>query len=104
MYPPPRFLHIAGDRLSARELASVVSEVTGKEFRLLRAGSLGMLGAMIRIGQFVAPGEQELYPAWQGMQYMRDMFDGRALVQLLDNDRPGMHWTSVRDVLRGFRH
>src|ERR1035441_4221125 len=29
----PRFLRIAGDQLSARELTAVVSEVTGKEFR-----------------------------------------------------------------------
>jgi nucleoside-diphosphate-sugar epimerase len=97
----PRFLHIAGDRLSARELTAVTSEVTGKTFRLLRAGNLDTLGTLIRVARFVAPGEQELYPAWQGMQYMRDMFDGRALVQPLDNNRyPGMHWTAVREVLR----
>jgi NAD(P)-dependent dehydrogenase (short-subunit alcohol dehydrogenase family) len=41
-----------------------------------------------------------LYPAWQGMQYMRNMFDGRAKLEPLDNDRhPGIHWTTVREVL-----
>src|ERR1022692_4213545 len=35
--------------LSARELAAVVSEVTGKRFRLFRAGGLGMLGALIEV-------------------------------------------------------
>ena len=44
----PRFLRIAGDQLSARELAAVVSGVTGNEFRLFRAGSLGMLGTLIK--------------------------------------------------------
>ena len=86
----PRFLRIAGDQLSARELAAVVSEVTGKEFRLFRAGGLGMLGTLIKVARAVAPGENELYPAWQGMQYMRNMFDGRAKLEPLDNDRyPG---------------
>jgi nucleoside-diphosphate-sugar epimerase len=96
----PRFLRIAGDQLSARELAAVVSEVTGKEFRLFRAGGLGMLGMLIQVGRKIAPGEQELYPAWQGMQYMRNMFDGRAKLEPLDNDRyPGIRWTTARDVL-----
>jgi len=48
----------------------------------------------------VAPGEKELYPAWQGMQYLRNMFDGRAKLEPLDNDSyPGLHWTTVREVL-----
>lgn len=96
----PRFLRIAGDQLSARELAVVESEVTGKKFHLFRPGGLGMLGTIIKIARTLAPGEKELYPAWQGMQYMRNMFDGRAKLEPLDNDRyPGMRWTTVRDVL-----
>jgi len=97
----PRFLRVAGDQLSARELAAVVGEVTGERFRLLRPGGLGMLGLIIKIARRVAPGERALYPVWQGMQYMRDMLDGRANLDPLDNDRyPAIHWTSVRDVLR----
>ena len=96
----PRFLRIAGDQLSARELATVASEVTGKKFRLFRAGGLGMLGALIRIARTVAPGKRELYPPWQGMQYMRNMFDGRAKLHPLDNDRyPAIGWTTAQDVL-----
>ena len=96
----PRILRIAGDQLSARELAAVASEVTGKKFRLFRPGSLGMLGALIKVARAIAPGERELYPAWQGMQYMRNMFDGRAKLEPLDNDRyPDMRWTTVQDVL-----
>ncbi len=96
----PRFLRIAGDQLSARELAAVVSQATGKRFRLFRAGSLGMLNMLIRIARTVAPGENELYPAWQGMQYMRNMFEGRAKLEPLDNDRyPKIHWTTAWDVL-----
>jgi hypothetical protein len=96
----PRFLRIAGDQLSARELAAVTGEVTGEEFRVFRAGGLGMLGTLIQVARAIAPGRQELYPAWQGMQYMRNMFDGRAKLEPLDNDRyPGMRWTTARDVL-----
>jgi nucleoside-diphosphate-sugar epimerase len=96
----PRILRIAGDELSARQLAAVVSEVTGTKFRLLRAGGLGTLRVLIKVARTVAPGKKELYPAWQGMQYMRNMFDGRAKLEPLDNDRyPGMRWTTARDVL-----
>jgi nucleoside-diphosphate-sugar epimerase len=96
----PRFLRIAGDQVSARELTAVVSEVTGKKFRLLRAGGLGMLGTLIKVARTVAPGGAELYPAWQGMQYMRNMLDGRAKLQPLDNERyPSIRWTTARDVL-----
>ena len=96
----PRFLRIAGDQLSARELTAVVSEVTGREFRLFRAGGLGMLGALIALARTVAPAEKDIFPTWQGMQYMRNMFDGRAKLAPLDNDRyPGMRWTTARDVL-----
>jgi nucleoside-diphosphate-sugar epimerase len=96
----PRFLRIAGDQLSARELAVVASEVTGQKFRLFRAGGLGTLGTLIKVARTFAPGEKDLFPAWQGMQYMRNMFDGRAKLRPLDNDRyPGIRWTTARDVL-----
>lgn len=96
----PRILRIAGDQVSARELTTIMSEVTGKKFRLFLAGGLGMLGALIKVARTVAPGEKEAYPAWQGMQYMRNMFDGRAKLEPLDNDRyPGIRWTTARDVL-----
>jgi nucleoside-diphosphate-sugar epimerase len=96
----PRFLRIAGDQLSARELTAVVSKVTGRQFRLFRAGGLGTLGTLIKVARAVAPGQKELFPAWQGMQYMRNMFDGRAKLEPLDNDRyPGIPWATARDVL-----
>ncbi|MBW2123032.1 MAG: hypothetical protein JRH07_14495 [Deltaproteobacteria bacterium] len=67
---------------------------------MFRPGGLGMLRMLIKIARTVSPGQEELYPAWQGMQYMRNMFEGRAKLEPLDNDRyPGMRWTTVRDVL-----
>ncbi len=100
----PRFLRIAGDQCSARELAGIASEVTGERFRLLRAGGLGTLGALIRITRSLLPRPGDLYPPWQGMQYMANMFSGRAKLAPLDNTRyPNMRWTSVRDVLAAGR-
>ncbi len=96
----PRFLRVAGDQISPRQLATVVSEVTGTKFRLLRAGGLGLLNVLIRVARTVAPGEKDLYPAWQGMQYMRDMMEGRAKLDSYDNDRyQDMRWTTVKDLL-----
>lgn len=96
----PRFLRIAGDQLSMRDLAKVTSEVTGTPFKLLRAGSLGSLSKMITFMRVVLPKTQAIYPPWQGMQYLHNMLEGRAKLNPLDNARyPGMQWTSAREVL-----
>lgn len=96
----PRYLRIAGDQISARGLAQVAGEVTGQDFHLFRAGSLRRLETMIKIMRKMIPGKDKLYPPWQGMQYMRDMFSGQAKLEPLDNDRyPDMKWTKVRDIL-----
>jgi nucleoside-diphosphate-sugar epimerase len=96
----PRFLRIAGDRVSARGLAAVASDVTGERFHPLRAGGIGRLKRIIKVARTLAPQRDAVYPPWQGMQYLKDMFEGRALLAPLDNDRyPGIRWTTARDVL-----
>jgi uncharacterized protein YbjT (DUF2867 family) len=96
----PRFLRIAGDQINPREIKAVMTEVTGEKFRLFRAGGKGLLSMIIKIARKITPGEKELYPAWQGMQYMRNMIDERSKIIKLDNNRyPDMHWTTVRDLL-----
>ncbi len=96
----PRYVRIAGDVLSARVLKDAASEVTGDEFKLFRVGGLGLLNAIIKITKAVAPNNNEVFPAWQGMQYMRDMFSGLAKLEPLDNNRyPEVKWTSVAEVL-----
>ncbi|MEO7094387.1 MAG: NmrA family NAD(P)-binding protein, partial [Polyangiales bacterium] len=72
----PRYLNIAGDRVGARDLAFAASEVTGKTFRLLRAGDLPRLETLIAITRALVPARREVFPPWQGMQYLRDMFGG----------------------------
>ncbi len=96
----PRILRIASATLNAKGLAAAMSDVTSERYRTLRAGSVGSLGVLIRVAKRVAPGPGEAFPAWQGMQYMRDMFSGRGQLEPLDNDRyPELRWTPVREQL-----
>jgi uncharacterized protein YbjT (DUF2867 family) len=96
----PRYLRIAGQQISAREMTLVLREVTGSNFRLLKAGRLGLLNILIDVARIISPSKNDLYPAWQGMQYMHDMFEGIAKSDRYDNDRyPGMHWTSLKEML-----
>ena len=97
----PRFLRIAGDVVTPRSLAALMTSMRGKTFGLWRAGSLGRLSAIIRILRAVTPRSDAPFPAWQGMQYLRDMSSGRGKLEPLDNERYGPQpWTTARDVLR----
>jgi len=97
----PRILRIAGDTVSARDIARVMSDITGRRYRTLRVGGTGSLGVLIRLVKLVAPQRHAVFPPWQGMQYMRDMFGGRGQLEPLDNERyPDLHWTSVSSQLR----
>lgn len=93
----PRILRIAGDTVTARDIARDMSEASGKAYQTLWAGSLGLLGAMTPVAKLVAPEKPDpVFPAWQGMQYMLDQFGGAAKLEPLDNDRyPDLRWTSV---------
>ena len=96
----PRWLRVAGDSLSARELAEAASAVRGLRYRPLRAGGLGTLGVIIRVARTLAPGRGAVFPPWQGMQYLRDMFEGRARLTPLDNARyPDLPWTTIPEFL-----
>ncbi|MES2592569.1 MAG: NmrA family NAD(P)-binding protein [Bacteroidota bacterium] len=96
----PRYLRIAGDQISPREVREVMNELSGQKFRLLRTGGLGLLGAIIKITKKLSPGKTELYPAWQGMQYMRNMIDERATLKTIDNKRySDIKWTTVKDLI-----
>lgn len=96
----PRILRIAGDVVTARSLAGTMTSLTGQTFGMWRAGGLGFLSLVIRIAKAVTPASDAPFPAWQGMQYLRDMASGRGKLEPLDNDRYGpVSWTSARDVL-----
>jgi nucleoside-diphosphate-sugar epimerase len=96
----PKVVRIVGEQITSRELAALVSEVTGEKFKLTWAGTLGTLGVMIKVMRAFMPAKNEPFPPWQGMQYTHNMFGGRGKLTPADNDRyPGMKWTSVRELL-----
>jgi len=51
----PRILRIAGDVASASDLARIMTQVTGKHYGPLWAGSIGMLGAMSPLPKLLRP-------------------------------------------------
>ncbi|ROV92138.1 hypothetical protein VSDG_07524 [Cytospora chrysosperma] len=100
--PTPRFLRIAGDVFSAKDLAAIVSRVRGTPYSMLWVGSAGFLeGSSNLMRRFsIGGGEQDVFPAWQGMQYMANMFSGAGKLDPLDNDRyPELKWTNAEEFL-----
>ena len=96
----PRYLRVAGEVVSARGLKKAASEATGKKFGLLRVGGLGGLRTMIKLTRALIPKNEEVFPPWQGMQYLHDMFSGLPKLDPLDNGRyPDIRWTTVQKVL-----
>ncbi len=96
----PRYLRIAGDQISPSQIREVMLNITGQKYRLLKTGGAGLLNLIIKITKTLSPGKNELYPAWQGMQYMRNMIDKRSKLESTDNDRyVGMNWTSVNNFI-----
>ena len=96
----PRYLRIAGDKLSCNDFVKLLTELTSKKYKIIRPGGIGLLNFLIKMTRFFSPSKNKLYPAWQGMQYMRDIMEGRIIFQKYDNDRYlNMKWTSVKEFL-----
>jgi nucleoside-diphosphate-sugar epimerase len=96
----PRFLRIAGNSVSPAQIANILTALTGQHYRTLRPGNIGTLSALIYMVRALTPASDKPFPAWQGMQYLRDMMSGRGKLLSLDNDRYGQReWASVHDTL-----
>ncbi len=95
----PRYLKIAGDTLSANDFTHLMTEISGNDYKLFRPGGISLLNVIINIAKLFDRKKTELYPAWQGMQYMRDMMEGRAVLDDHDNERYPVKWTSVKEFL-----
>ena len=96
----PRYLRIAGDKLSCNDFVKLLTELTRKQYKIFRPGGINLLNFLIKMTRFFSPSEKELYPAWQGMQYMRDIMEGKIIFQKYDNDRySSIKWTSVKEFL-----
>ena len=95
----PRWLTIAGDVASIREIQFIATQVYRKDFRLLRPGGLKAFRFLIKIAKVFDTSKTTVFPAWQGMQYLHDMLSGIPKFKKLDNDRHKISWTSIKNVL-----
>jgi nucleoside-diphosphate-sugar epimerase len=96
----PRYLRVAGEVATVRDLQAAATAATGRRFRRLRAGGLWFLKLMIKVTRRLVPAKNEVFPPWQGMQYLHNMFTGLPKLEPLDNARyPDLRWTKVQQVL-----
>ena len=101
----PRVLRIASFQVSPKDLAAlgekvkIGSEVKNHEFKLVPMGSLEDFAAANKKARAENPeGEKEVFPDWQGKQYLYSMFSVHH--ETLDNDRyPDVEWTGAKDVI-----
>jgi hypothetical protein len=95
----PKILRIASFQISPNELVAVGAEVKQQEFKLIPMGSMEDFSASNKQERSANPeGEKELYPSWQGKQYLHSMFSVQNTP--LDNDRyPDIQWKSASDVI-----
>jgi len=98
----PRFLKIAGDEVSAKKFVNIMSTITGKKYKILKPGGLSLFGLFIWMTKLFVPGRGQVYPPWQGMQYMFSMYKGDCKFDQLDNDRYPIKWVTATDVLEDY--
>lgn len=96
----PRILRIASFKISAAQLAAKATTLHGIPYKIVPMGSLERLSLYNKTQRAANPaGENELYPAWQGSQYMHSMFSVQN--EPLDNNRyPDVSWASLDEVLQ----
>jgi len=103
--PTPKLLRIAGDVVSAHELAAIVARAEGSDptrpFSVSWIGAVWFLEFTSSVVRRLMGGEDKVMTPWQGMQYMANMFSGKGKLEPLDNARyPDIVWTKVEDFLR----
>lgn len=96
----PRYLRIAGFSVSPEDLVGLSEKVFGTPFQLQNQGSMDQfLDTIQKVRKSNPEGEQELYPAWQQMQYLYSMF--AAHHHETDNGRyTGLTWQTAEEALR----
>lgn len=95
----PRVLRIASFQVSPEDLAAIGEKVKGREFKLVPMGSLADFAAANKKARAAnSEGEKEVFPAWQGKQYLHSMFSVHH--EKLDNNRyADVEWTRADEVL-----
>lgn len=98
--PTPHFLRIASDTVSVRNIADAQTKVQGAPYAPSWMGPVGFIEIVIRILRLFG-GENDVFPTWQSMQYMANMFRGVCKLEPLDNNRyPELTWTKIEDFFR----
>lgn len=100
--PTPKYLRIAGEEVTAQGLADIASRAKGGNYQPMWVGSAGFIESMAGWMRWLGVGgkESDVFPAWQGMQYIVNMFSGEGKLSPLDNDRyPELEWTKIEEVL-----
>jgi nucleoside-diphosphate-sugar epimerase len=97
----PRSLHVAGDIVTASELAAIGERVTGEPFTTVSLGTVDALKAEIAKRRAADPTPAESpFPVWVQLQYALSMVNGLAVLGPLDNDRyPDVRVTRIADLL-----
>lgn len=95
----PKILRIASFQISPNELVAAGTEVKQQEFKLIPMGSMEDFSASNKRERAAHPeGEEEVFPSWQGKQYLYSMFSVQNTS--LDNERyPDIRWTSAIDAI-----
>ena len=95
----PKVLRIASFQVSPNDLVKIGGEVKNHEFKLIPLGSLEDFAAANKKARADNPeGENEVFPDWQGKQYLQSMFSVHN--ETLNNDRyPDVEWTSEKDII-----
>ncbi|EFX05154.1 NmrA-like protein [Grosmannia clavigera kw1407] len=105
--PAPSFLRIAGVSVSAQDIADAQTAVQGVKYKPFWMGTVGTTAFMIRAMRLfaVGGGGKDVFPAWQGMQYMVNMMSGAGKLEPLDNGRyADLTWTRLEDFFAAERN
>ncbi|KAM0338393.1 hypothetical protein ACHAPU_011348 [Fusarium lateritium] len=95
--PAPNFLRIASVTASVQDIADAQTNVEGVTYKPSWMGTVGTMEFMIWTMRLFG-GETNIFPAWQGMQYMVNMMSGAGKLEPLDNSRyPDLTWTNLED-------
>jgi len=98
--PTPRYLRIASAVVSVQDIVDTETRVTGQTYAAKWMGTVGTTKLLIKAMRAFGS-EDEVFPPWQGMQYMENMMSGAGKLDPLDNERyPGLKWTRLEDFLR----
>jgi nucleoside-diphosphate-sugar epimerase len=97
----PRVLRFAGDSVTLHDLQAIFEKTLDRTLEQRDAGTVEDLAREIERAKQENPGgEDEIFPGWQGLQYLHNMVSGRGKLWPLDNARyPDVQPTGVREFL-----